>query len=126
MKEDSVNSFEGIIRTIYYSNEFSEFHDTLNEKTKKKIDYVIALIKDMKLIHTDFVKKLVNTELYEMRVSVGTNEYRTIIFSIDHENIIEATEVVLLNGFLKKSTKDYDKQIKKAETILNSLDHEND
>ncbi|MDH6356108.1 hypothetical protein M2132_002471 [Dysgonomonas sp. PH5-45] len=80
------------------------------------------LIKDFKLIHTDFVKKLVNTELYEMRVSVGTNEYRSILFSIDHENIIEATQVVILNGFLKKSTKDYNKQIKKAEKILNNLE----
>ena len=122
MKEDNENSNEGLVRTVYLTQEFNEFYDSLNEKVQKKVDYVIALIKDMKLIHTDFVKKLVNTELYEMRVSVGTNEYRTIMFSIDHENIIEATEVILLNGFLKKTTKDYDKQIKKAETILNNLE----
>lgn len=126
MKEDNESSFEGFIRTVYYTDEFSEFYNSLNEKTRKKIDYVIALIKDMKLIHSDFVKKLVNTELYEMRVSVGSNEYRSIMFSLDHENIIEATEVILLNGFLKKSTKDYDKQIKRAETILNNLEYEKD
>jgi Phage derived protein Gp49-like (DUF891). len=56
-----------------------------------------------------------------MRVSVGTNEYRTMLFSINHENIIQATEVILLNGFLKKSSKDYDKQIKKATKILEDL-----
>ncbi len=112
----------GLIRTILYTDEFKEFYDSLDEKVKKKIDYVIVLIKDFKLVHTDFVKRLVNTELYEMRVSVGTNEYRSILFSIDHENIIEATQVVILNGFLKKSTKDYDKQIKKAEKILNNLE----
>lgn len=112
----------GLIRTIFYTDEFREFYDSLDEKVKKKIDYVIELIKDFKIVHTDFVKRLVNTELYEMRVSVGTNEYRSILFSIDHENIIESTQVVILNGFLKKSTKDYDKQIKKAEKILNNLE----
>lgn len=112
----------GLARTILYTDEFKEFYDSLDEKVKKKIDYVIVLIKDFKLIHTDFVKRLVNTDLYEMRVSVGTNEYRSILFSIDHENVIESTQVIILSGFLKKSTKDYDKQIKKAEKILNNLE----
>lgn len=119
-KEDIDNI--GIIRTVFYTDEFKDFYYSLDEKVRKKIDYVIVLIKDMKLIHTDFVKRLVNTELYEMRVNVGTNEYRSIIFAIDHENIIEATQVVILNGFLKKATKDYSKQIKKAERILKDLE----
>ena len=112
----------GLIRTVFYTDEFKEFYDNLDEKVKKKIDYVIELIKDFKIVHVDFVKRLVNTELYEMRVGVGTNEYRSILFSIDHENIIESTQVVILSGFLKKSTKDYGKQIKKAEKILNNLE----
>ena len=56
-----------------------------------------------------------------MRVSVGTNEYRTMIFAVNHKNIIQATEIILLNGFLKKSTKDYRKQIEKAIKILEGL-----
>lgn len=112
----------GQIRTVYLTDEFMEFYNSLNSKTQKKVDYVISLIKDFKILHTDFVKKLVITNFYEMRVNVGTNEYRTIVFSINHENIIEATEVILLNGFLKKTTKDYKKQIEKAETILNNLE----
>ena len=112
----------GLVRTVFYTDEFKVFYDSLDEKVRKKIDYVILLVKDIKIVHTDFIKKLVNTELYEMRVSVGTNEYRSILFSIDHENIMESTQVVILSGFLKKSTKDYDKQIKKAEKILNNLE----
>ena len=115
-------SSSGLIRTIFYTNEFKEFYNGLDEKTTKKIDYIIALIKDFKLIHTDFVKKLVNTEFYEMRISVGTNEYRSILFSFNHENIIESSLVIILNGVLKKSTKDYDKQIKNAEKILSNLE----
>ena len=49
------------------------------------------------------------------------NEYRVILFTIDHENFIEAEQVLLLNGFLKKSTKDYKKEIQKAQHILSNL-----
>lgn len=57
-----------------------------------------------------------------MRVSIGTNEYRSVLFAIDHDNIIESTRIILLNGFLKKSTKDYKREIDKAENILNKLE----
>jgi hypothetical protein len=35
---------------------------------------------------------------------------------------MQATELVMLNGFLKKDKKDYDKQIKKAINILNNIE----
>ncbi|MCA5583005.1 MULTISPECIES: type II toxin-antitoxin system RelE/ParE family toxin [Parabacteroides] len=53
-----------------------------------------------------------------MRISIGNNEYRTILFTVDDRNVILSTKVVLLNGFLKKSTKDYEKQIKKALKLI--------
>lgn len=53
-----------------------------------------------------------------MRVSVGTNEYRTVLFAIDHDNVIQATKILVLNAFIKKSLKDYNKQIDKAFRIL--------
>ena len=74
----------------------------------------------LKVVNTKLVKKLVDTDFYELRISVG-NEYRVILFTIDHENFIEAEQILLLNGFMKKSTKDYKKEIQKAEQILNSL-----
>lgn len=73
-------------------------------------------------VSTKFVKHLENTDLYEMRVSVGTNEYRTVLFAIDHDNFIEARNIILLTGFLKKDKKDYKKQIDKAISILNNLE----
>lgn len=57
-----------------------------------------------------------------MMVSVGNNEYRTILFAVDKSNIIESTKIVLLNGFLKKSTKEYRKQIELAQSILKKLE----
>lgn len=61
-----------------------------------------------------------NTDFYELRVSVD-NEVRVILFSADNENISLASSVILLNGFVKKSTKDYDKEIAKAIHILRKL-----
>ena len=89
-------------------------------KTQAKFDYVINIISTIYDVSTKFIKHLENTSLYEMRVSVGTNEYRTILFAIDHDNFIEATNILLLTAFLKKGNKDYRKQIKKAISILNA------
>lgn len=72
-------------------------------------------------IPVKFVKHLEKTDLYEMRVS-GTNEYRTVLFAIDQENVIEAKNVILLNGFLKKDSKQYRKEIEKAKSILSKLE----
>ena len=94
------------MRTMIRSTEFDEFYNSLPA--------------DVKVVNTKLVKKLVDTDFYELRISVG-NEYRVILFTIDHENFIEAEQILLLNGFMKKSTKDYKKEIQKAEQILNSL-----
>ncbi len=96
-----------------------EFYEVLPEKVQTKFQYVMNVIATVYNISTKFVKHLENSDLYEMRVSVGTNEYRTILFAIDHQNLIEATNIILLNGFLKKDNKDYRKQIDKATAILN-------
>ena len=61
------------------------------------------------------------TPFYEMRVSVGYNEYRTVLFTIDSDNVINATEIYLLNSFLKKSEKDYKKQIEIAHEIAREI-----
>lgn len=110
------------IRVIYKSYEFELFYDTLSNNVKLKFEHVFNVIQTVYSLPTKFVKKLVNTELYEMRVSVGTNEYRTVLFAIDHDNIIQSSRIILLNGFLKKSEKDYKKEIQRAETILKNLE----
>ncbi|MGM9773735.1 MAG: hypothetical protein ACI3Y2_00795 [Candidatus Egerieousia sp.] len=44
-----------------------------------------------------------------------------MIFTIDKENLIESEQILLLNGFMKKSTKDYKREVEKARKILNSV-----
>ncbi|NDV58479.1 type II toxin-antitoxin system RelE/ParE family toxin [Bacteroides sp. 519] len=118
---ESMGSKVTDIRTIFKTEEFEEFFESLDEKVKSKFEYTFEVIQTVYAIPTKFVKHLEDTDLYEMRVSVGYNEYRTVLFAIDNRNIILSTKIVLLNAFLKKSSKDYSKQIDKAIRILKEL-----
>lgn len=108
------------IYTMIRSTEFDEFYNSLPQSVQSKVKYAMNILAEIKVVNTKLVKKLVDTDFYELRISVG-NEYRVILFTIDHENLIEATQILLLNGFIKKSTKDYKKEIDKALQILNNL-----
>ncbi len=106
------------------SAEFDEFYNSLPANVQNKVNYALNIIAVVKVVNTKLIKKLIDTNFYELRISVGNefgNEYRVVLFTIDHENFIEAEQILLLNGFMKKSTKDYKKEIKKAEQILNNL-----
>ena len=108
------------MRTLRRTGEFDEFYNRVGQKVQEKIDYALNLMAQIKVVSTKFVKKLEGTDFYEMRISVG-NEYRVVLFTIDSESFVEADEVLLLNGFMKKSTKDYKAQIQIAENILSEL-----
>ena len=70
------------------------------------------------VISSKIVKSLENTDFYELRISISSNEYRTILLAVDHDNFIQSKNVLLLNSFLKKDTKQYKAEIKKAENIV--------
>ena len=75
------------IRELYFSDEFVKFYDMLQDKVKAKFEHTMDVIRTEYVLSTKFVKHLENTDLYEMRVSVSTNEYRTILFAVDDDNI---------------------------------------
>ncbi|MDR3252429.1 MAG: type II toxin-antitoxin system RelE/ParE family toxin [Tannerella sp.] len=112
------------LRELIYTDEFDRYYNSLDERTKRKFNECFTILREIRVISTKFIKVLVNTDrdLYELRVSVGFNEHRSILFSVDHDNIIQATKIVFLNSFLKKSSKDYDKEIKKAINILKTIE----
>ena len=110
------------IRELYFSDEFVEFYSMLQDKVKVKFEHTMDIIRTEYVLSTKFVKHLENKNLYEMRVSVNTNEYRTILFGVGSDMILLSKKILLLNGFLKKSTKDYSKQIKIAERILKDFE----
>jgi hypothetical protein len=108
-------------RTIYQSKAFQDFYLSLNDRTRRKVQYVLQIIEEEDIVSSKFVKKIISSEFYELRISTD-NEYRVINFTMDNDNFINATKILLLNGFVKKSESDYEKQILTARNILEKED----
>ena len=106
------------IRETIHSEEYDEYYASLDEKTKAKYDYVEMIIKTQYVVNKKFVKNLEGTEFYEARISIGNNEYRTIIFAVETLSFMESKRVLFLNSFLKKGTKQYKGEIEIARRIL--------
>ncbi|TXD85818.1 hypothetical protein ESY86_20775 [Subsaximicrobium wynnwilliamsii] len=105
------------MRDIDITEECLEFIDKQNDRVSLKFFQLIEIIGEIKIVNSNFLKKLQSTQFYELRFKSG-NEYRIVIFAIDHLNFAECTKAVCLCGFQKKGTKDYKKAIKQAEKIL--------
>ena len=106
------------VRETFHSAEYEEYYANLDAKTRTKYDYVETIIKTQYVVNKKFVKNLEGTEFYEARISIGTNEHRTIIFAIDSVSFMESKRVLFLNSFIKKSTKQYMGEIETARKIL--------
>jgi phage-related protein len=86
------------------------FFDSLPAKATQKVTWVLKLIEDFDTVPATYFKKLVGTEeIWECRVSFGSNAYR--IFCFFKGNSV----VVLTHGFMKKSRKTPKAEIEKAE-----------
>lgn len=109
---------DNLIRNIIFSDEFEEYYESISEQIKKKYDYALEIVKSQYVVSSKIVKSLENTDFYELRISISSNEYRTIILAVDNDNFIQSKNVLLLNSFLKKDTKQYKAEIKKAENIV--------
>ncbi|WP_290696909.1 type II toxin-antitoxin system RelE/ParE family toxin [Lacinutrix sp.] len=105
------------MREIDITEECLEFIDKQNDRVSLKFFQLVEVIGEIKVVNSNFLKKLQSTQFYELRIKAG-NEYRVVIFAIDHLNFAECTKAVCLCGFQKKGTKDYTKAIKQAEKIL--------
>lgn len=91
------------MRNLQFTDEFLDFINSSETNVKTKIAYLFEVIKTQSVINSKIAKKLINTDFYEIRIQVN-NEYRIIIFTIDHDNINQSKEILFLNGFMKKST----------------------
>lgn len=108
------------MRRIIRSLEFDEFYESSPKRVREKLNYALNIIAEIKVVSTKLVKKLIGTDFYELRISTE-NEWRVIVSAIDDDNFIECENILLLNGFMKKSTKDYGREIKKAQMIINDI-----
>lgn len=83
---------------LTFKRYFMDFYESLDEKTREKIDYALMLLKTQNRISAKFVKHL-GEGIYELRAEYHSDIFR-ILFVFDEGNI-----VVLFNGFQKKTRK---------------------
>lgn len=99
-------------KVIVYGSEFWDFYDTQKRKVQDKIDWVIGLVRTLRMIPEKFFKNIEGEEgLYEIRVKVGSNIFRIFCF-FDEGNL-----VILINGFQKKTEKTPKHEIERAKRL---------
>lgn len=87
-----------------------EFIDSLPSKAALKVVWTLSLLEELDILPAVYFKKLVNTDdIWEVRVSSGSDAYR--IFCFFAGNAI----VVLTHGLIKKTQKTPQREIERAE-----------
>jgi phage-related protein len=94
-------------KIIAFGNYYKEFMESLNDKERLKVHYVLSLLQTEDRLPVKFIK-IIREGLYELRISWNGNIYR-LFFIFDDGQI-----VVLFNGFQKKTQKTPASEIKKA------------
>jgi len=102
------------MREVYITNDCLEYIDNQGERVSRKFFELVEVLSTLQRIHTNYVKKLTNTEFYELRIKAG-NEYRTVLYTLDNEDFNQSSEIICLYAF---KTKDYPKAIKQARKLL--------
>ena len=99
---------------IAYEKHFEDFLLKQQRKVQDKIFKVIEIIETYERVPSQYLKAIIGTKgLYEARIKLGSNIWRVFCF-FDKGKL-----VILLNGFQKKSQKTPNKEIKKAEKLMN-------
>ena len=97
---------------IFYKDYFLDFYNEQTSSVRRKINYVLDVVRYLPIIPETFFKHVEGTNgLYEIRIAVGTNIFRVFCF-FDDGNLI-----VVANGFQKKTQKSPKGEINRAERI---------
>jgi len=96
----------------YYKDHFHQFYKKQEPAVRKKIDWVIGLVRDLEVIPSKFFKHIEGTDgLFEIRVMFSRNIFRIFCF-FDEDKL-----VILLHGFQKKSQRTPKNEIIKANRL---------
>lgn len=108
------------MRTIlFYRNYFLSFYKELPDDVQRKFDWTLQLIASIDRVPVKFFKYLEGTDaLYEVRVEVGNNIYRSFAF------FDEGSLIIIANAFQKKSQKTPKNEIELAKKIKKQYFHE--
>ena len=67
------------IRKVIFSDEFEEYYANMEERIREKYDYALEIVRTQYLVSKKFVDNLKNSDFYELRVSISSNEYHTVL-----------------------------------------------
>ena len=113
---------EKFVRNIfYYKNYYLDFYATLNPEVRKKFNWTLQLISEIDRVPEKYFSHMTGSSgLFEIRVEVGSNIYRTFSF------FDEGKLIVLINGFIKKTRKTPKSEIELAEILKKQYFDEKD
>jgi phage-related protein len=104
---------------VLYKSFFSAFFNLQTQKVKDKIIWVLKLVELMDVVPEEYLKHITGTiGLYEIRIQQGRNQYRIFCF------FETDSQIILLNGFQKKSQKTPVLEMKKAIKIIKAYEEE--
>lgn len=104
---------------IFYKNYFYDFFKRQNRKVRDKIIWTFRIIETLEQIPSEYLSHMEDTDsLYEIRIKQGSNIYRIFCF------FEKDKEIVLINGFQKKSQKTPKSEIIKALKIKKEYNNE--
>jgi len=90
-----------------FGEHYHNFMQTLGEKEKLKMKYIVSLLETGDRMPVKFMK-FIREGVYELRMDYNSNIYR-LFFIFDEGNV-----VILFNGFQKKTQKTPESEIEKA------------
>ena len=97
---------------LFWEDNFSTFYNQQELKVRKKIDYVLWLIRHTKRVPIKFLKYLEDTDgIYEIKISSAFKEIRVLCF------FDETKLIVLINCFSKKTQKTPKNEIELGERL---------
>jgi phage-related protein len=113
---------QNFIRHIfYYKHYFLEFYDEQTKDVQRKFNWTLELVATIDHVPKKYFQHMEGTVgLYEIRVEVGNNIFRTFAF------FDEGQLIVVANGFQKKTQKTPKNEIELAKKIKKEYFNEKD
>lgn len=113
MQGRNSNTMEYRRKIVVHGDYFADFYDKQSLVVRRKINYVLNLVRTEEQIPAKFLKNIEGSNgLFEVRIEMEGNIFR--IFCCFDEGKL----VVLFNGFQKKSQKTPAGELKKAQAIM--------
>lgn len=104
----------------FFEDHFVEFYSTLGPKHQRKVEFVLAFIRDEYQLSSKFLKKIHGVDkLFEIRIHYDGVAIR--LFCIP----LEKNGWLILHGFIKKTNKTPQKEISKAQALIKKYEKSN-